>query len=86
MLIGSSQVEQWQVNAAVHFNSWANLGPKDFAPVARAYRELLGAFACSDCADLLRITPDRETREALRCDCGKTNINLKVKPKEARKT
>lgn len=81
MLATTSQAEQWQVNAAVHFNAWDNLGPKDFAPVARAYRDLLGGFACGSCAELLRVSPDRETRESLRCDCGKTAINLKVKPK-----
>ena len=26
----TSQVEQWQVNAAIHFNSWNNLGKGDF--------------------------------------------------------
>ncbi len=82
-LATTSQAELWQVNVAVHFNSWDNLVPKDFAPVAKAYRDLLGGFACSACSDLLRITPDREGREALRCDCGTTNVNLKMKPKKA---
>lgn len=76
----NSQAEQWQVNVAVHFNSWENLGKNDFAPVAKAYRELLGGFTCPDCSEFLRVLPDRETREALRCDCGKTNLNLKLKP------
>ena len=82
-LATASQAEQWQVNAAIHFNSWDSLGPGDFVPVAKAYRGLLDGFACSACSDLLRVTPDREAREALRCDCGTMNINLKMKPKKA---
>ncbi len=76
-----SQAEQWQVNVTVHFNDWENLGAKEFEPVVRAHRELLAGFECPHCRGLLRITPDRETREFLSCDCGVTNFSLRVKPK-----
>ena len=79
MLAETSKAEQWQVNVAVHFNSWDNLGAEDFAPVADAFRELLGGFTCSDCSEYLRVSPDRETPESVRCECGKTNINLRKK-------
>jgi recombinational DNA repair ATPase RecF len=75
-LADGSKAEEWQVNVAVHFNSWENLGSSDFAPVAEAFRNLLGGFCCAHCEEFLRVTPDRETCESLRCDCGKTNINL----------
>ncbi len=77
----TSQVEQWQVNAAIHFNSWNNLGKGDFEPVPKAFRELLSAFTCSDpeCGEYLRISPDRETEDCFRCECGKININLRKK-------
>ena len=75
-LAETSKAEQWQINAAVHFNSWENLVSKDFAPVAKAFQGLLKGFSCSGCKEFLRVTPDREGWEALRCDCGKTNINL----------
>ncbi len=64
------------MNVAIHFNSWENLERKDFVPVAKAFRDLLGGFCCPYCEEFLRVTPDRETFESLRCDCGKTNINL----------
>jgi hypothetical protein len=67
------------VNVAVHFNSWDNLGKEDFEPVVKAFRELLGGFTCSDCKEYLRVSPDRETPESLRCECGKTNMNLRKK-------
>src|SRR3954464_5282298 len=30
---GASNIEQWAVNKAVHYNEWANFGRKDFQPV-----------------------------------------------------
>jgi hypothetical protein len=75
-LAAISKAEQWQVNVAVHYNSWDNLGKEDFAPVVKAFRDLLGGFMCSDCGEYLRVSPDRETPESIRCDCGKTMINL----------
>ena len=79
MLAETSNAEQWQVNVAVHYNSWDNLGREDFAPVVNAFRDLLGGFTCSDCSDYLRVSPDRVTPESVRCECGKTNINLRKK-------
>lgn len=75
-LARASEVEQWQVNAAVHFNSWDSLGKDDFGPVMEAFRGLLGGFTCPACDEYLRVSPDRETAELIRCECGKTNINL----------
>lgn len=75
----TSKAEQWQVNAAVHYNSWDNLGKGDFEPVVKAFRDLLDGFTCSDCGEYLRVSPDRETPESVRCDCGKTSINLRRK-------
>lgn len=79
ILTKSANEDQWQVNAAVHFNSWDNLGRKDFEPVAEAFQSLLRAFTCADCKEYLHVTPDRETAESLRCECGKANINLRKK-------
>lgn len=77
---GASQVEQWAVNKAVHYNEWANFGKKDFEPVVGAFKELLDHFHCGTCDSWLyansRIRP-----EALRCACGATNLNLNQKPK-----
>ena len=75
----ASNAEQWQVNAAVHYNSWASLGREDFAPVTEAYQALLAGFTCPGCGGFLRVSPERETADAVRCACGKTNINLRSK-------
>lgn len=76
----ASNVEQWAVNPAVHFNAWANFGKNDFIPVVAAFKDLLGTLRCADCGSWLYVTP-RGSPEALRCQCTATNINLKSKPK-----
>ena len=76
MLAEISKAEQWQVNVAVHYNSWDNLVKEDFEPVVKAFWNLLCGFTCSDCSEYLRVSPERGTPELVRCECGKTNINL----------
>jgi hypothetical protein len=71
-----SNYDSWQVNAAVHFNEWANLERADFLPVATAFKSLAEAFACANCAETYYVVPDRGRKEALRCGCGSLNLNL----------
>jgi hypothetical protein len=78
---GVSNVEQWAINKAVHYNEWANFGKKDFEPVVAAFKELIACFrSCTVCESWLYITP-RGIPESLRCTCGTVNMNLKAKPK-----
>ena len=79
VLAKTSNAEQWQVNVAVHFNSWDNLRKKDFAPVVKAFGDLLAGLTCSHCSRYLRVLPDRETPQLVCCECGKTNMNLRKK-------
>jgi hypothetical protein len=79
-LVQTCQTEQWQVNAAIHYNSWSNLDRAEFAPVAKAYQSLLVAFTCDGCMEKLYSSPERETPEMLRCDCGKVSLNLNKRP------
>lgn len=79
ILAKTTNAEQWQVNVAVHFNSWDNLCKEDFEPVVKAFRNFLDGFTCSDCNEYLRVSPDRETPESVRCECGRTSINLRKK-------
>jgi recombinational DNA repair ATPase RecF len=76
----ASNVEQWAVNKAVHYNEWANFGRKDFAPVVAAFKGLLGCFRCESCESWLYVTP-RVSPESLRCACNAISLNLKPKPK-----
>lgn len=78
---GASNVEQWAVNKAVHYNEWANFGKKDFEPVVTAFKELLECLRCKDCQSWLYVTPRGGSPEALRCQCSAVSLNLKAKPK-----
>jgi RecF/RecN/SMC N terminal domain len=77
---GATNVEQWAVNKAVHYNEWANFGKEDFEPVAAAFKELLGCFSCDKCESWLFVTP-RANPDSLRCACNAVNLNLKSKLK-----
>lgn len=77
---GATNVEQWAVNKAVHYNEWANFGKKDFEPVVAAFKELLGCFSCDKCESWLFVTP-RGNPDSLRCACNSINLNLKAKPR-----
>ncbi|WGT65010.1 ATP-binding protein [Variovorax paradoxus] len=71
-----SNVEQWQVNAAVHYNEWANLHKNDFAPVVDAYKKLVQVFNCASCLGVIYSTPSQGSAEAVRCACGQVNFSL----------
>lgn len=75
----ASNVEQWQVNAAVHYNNWADLNKNDFVPVVESYKVLVDAFTCAKCSGLLFVSPPIGTSDALRCGCGDLNLNLTKK-------
>lgn len=79
-IVTTSNVEQWQINTAIHFNEWDNLSAADFKPVAAAFKSLVNAFSCpKDGCGMLYLSPEYKKAEALRCDCGATNISLKKK-------
>ena len=76
----ASNVEQWAVNKAVHYNVWANFGKKDFEPVVAAFKALLACFRCETCESWLYVTP-RGIPESIRCSCSATSFNLRKNPK-----
>ena len=78
-VVDASNVNQWQVNAAVHYNSWGNLVPEDFGPVADAFRKLLGGFACPECHTYVSLLLDQREPKSLCCNCGSINMNLRRK-------
>ena len=72
----ASEVEQWQINTAIHYNEWENLNKRDFEPVVEAFKELNSIFECETCEELLYVSPERGKKEAVRCGCGSINVNL----------
>lgn len=75
----TTNVEQWQINKAVHYNAWADLEKGDFLPVVAAFRTLTAHFSCPSCEEMLSITPERGSKTGLRCTCGNVNLNFNTK-------
>jgi hypothetical protein len=76
--IGKSNSEQWMINKAVHYNAWATLQAKEFEKVMAAWKAMLESMQCSKCREIVYVTPRKGPKEALRCDCGKVNLNLNL--------
>ena len=79
-IYGRTYVEQWAINASVHYNQWADMSKEDFLPVADAFGDLLGLFMCSTCKGLLEKLPRKGSLQVAKCPCGKMNWNLRQKP------
>ena len=77
---GASNVENWAVNKAVHYNEWANFGKRDFEPVVTAFKELLGCFRCETCESWLHVTP-RAAHWSVLTGSNAINPCLMPKPK-----
>lgn len=77
-IIEQSKVEQWAMNTNVHYNNWANFTREDFEPVVNSFEGLFSLFRCDNCGELIHLSMDGYTPEALRCNCGKINWNLRV--------
>jgi hypothetical protein len=75
--LNQSQVEQWAINKSIHYNEWISLRKEDFLPVVSAFQELISSFRCQQCGAFFYVTPPRGQKEAVRCDCGTVNFNLK---------
>lgn len=75
----ATNAEQWAVNATVHYNDWANLSPEDFNVVLQSFRDLVESLKCSTCESWFYVSPIKGTPEILRCDCGQTSFNLRIK-------
>lgn len=74
----SQDKENWAVNLQVHYNDWASMSKADFEPVAKAWRELLGLFTCTNeaCESWIGVSFANGKEESLRCRCGDYNLNL----------
>ncbi|MBI4744096.1 MAG: AAA family ATPase [Actinobacteria bacterium] len=77
-VITKSQVEQWAVNAEVHYNEWANLTKNDFSPVVDAFKEVFKLFECSKCHGLLNMERGvgKSNMKTVICNCGNICWNV----------
>lgn len=75
----ATNTEQWQVNATIHYNEWANFSPEDFTPVVEAFKNLVALIHCKKCGSTYSLSGSILKPDTLRCSC--TTINLKMKEK-----
>ena len=54
-IIEESKVDQWTINANVHYNNWAKFAPNDFKPVVDDFEKLFDIFKCKECGSLLHL-------------------------------
>jgi hypothetical protein len=81
-IIGRTNVEQWSINKAVHYNEWANLQKEDFIPVVAAFNDLYEkVFSCPQegCNSILYLTYEGSQINGVRCKCEYVNWNLSKK-------
>ena len=78
-IYGRTYVEQWAINASVHYNNWENMSREDFSPVIDAFRDLHDLFVCSTFHGMFQKLPRKGAAEIVKCSCGKVNWNLKQK-------
>ena len=72
-------IEQWAINASIHYNSWADMSKEEFSDVVDAFRDLHGLFVCPACSGLLELIPRKGTSEIIKCRCGAVTWNLSRK-------
>jgi hypothetical protein len=72
-------LENWAMNATVHFNKWVDMGKTDFMEIRNSYYCLVEQFKCNKCNTYLHVIPLKGASESLKCDCGSRNYNLKSK-------
>ena len=78
-IVAESNVEQWQINPAIHYNEWATFVKEDFRPVVSSQKKLIASLRCDKCGGFLYVLPERGTAKSLRCDCGSIDLNLVCK-------
>jgi hypothetical protein len=73
--------ESWVVNKAVHYTDWENFSKAEFRSVVNAFKGVLDQFRCTkpECESSLYVSPRKGDPEALRCQCGAVNLNLRGK-------
>ena len=76
-------VDQWAINASVHFNNWENMTRQDFSPVVDAFSDLHALFVCSRCGRLLEKLPRKGADGVVKCPCGTVNWNLRQNPQKS---
>ncbi|MCL5094042.1 MAG: AAA family ATPase [Patescibacteria group bacterium] len=70
-VIDKSLVEQWAINANVHYNKWVESSREEFEPVVESFKDLFDLFMCNKCGTTLSMSENRSTqKKVISCECG----------------
>lgn len=75
----ATSIDQWQMNAAIHYNGWATLQKEDFGPLVAAFKALIERFRCAHCQTFFVLLKEAGKAKSLACDCGQQTLNLAAK-------
>ena len=78
-VIQRSQVEQWGINANVHYSKWDDFSKEDFLPIAEAFQDLEGLFKCTSCKGIISLNFEGTAPTNVACPCGQVFWNLKIR-------
>jgi recombinational DNA repair ATPase RecF len=78
-IVAASNVENWQINPAIHFNQWASFVKEDFLPVVSSHKDLIDALRCKKCGTFYQVIPERGNLKSVECACGSNRVNLQAK-------
>ena len=74
--IAASKSDEWQVNAAVHYNAWAQFTKEEMLATVNAIEGLVSGFCCESCGSKLYVTYQSNLPASLACHCGQTTQTL----------
>lgn len=77
-IIEKSKIEQWIINANVHYNKWAECSKNDFTDVVSAFKNLFALFSCSNCGQSISVTQRKgdSPKAILSCECQNISWNV----------
>jgi len=79
-IFASSQIEQWVINANVHYNKWDSFSREDFSPIIAVYHSLFDLFSCNKCGSMILYEePHGKNRATVSCSCGNVFWNVSEK-------
>jgi hypothetical protein len=78
-IVDRTQMENWAINANVHYNKWQDFSKEDLTPVIESFNDFEDLFRCEKCGGLLSVSFEGLSAKSVVCPCGLVNWNLEIK-------
>lgn len=77
-IVNRTQIEQWGINANVHYSKWDDFGKSDFQPIVEAFKDFEGLYRCSSCQGMIALHLKGTVPSSVKCPCGNITWNLET--------